>query len=94
MVIINRVTNKPLNIAGATEYYFIFDPPSEGGGFMREAAFSTNGSDGKLKYILEAGDIFVEGTWQVQAFVKDALGEWHADIETFEVGANLVVEVS
>jgi hypothetical protein len=93
MQILNRSTKKALNISTALVKKFIFSPPTHDT-FERTAVFVGTGTDGKLKYVIEDGDIDEEGEWQIQVLVQDALGQWHSDIEVFEVGANLVVEVS
>lgn len=55
-----------------------------------EAELSTDGTDGKLRYVTESADDLDEaGTWQRQGHVITPDGEWHTSIAKFTVGANL-----
>lgn len=97
MTILNRSTNKPVPLAATTVRIFIFHPPSDDPNFVKDAELVTPsganaGLDGKLKYVFQEGDITVEGEWQVQGLVQTLDGQWHTDIETFQVGENLEYE--
>jgi hypothetical protein len=97
MTIMNRATNKPLPLAGSDFMIFLFQPPGVGEDAMvKEAVMSTppTGADGKVKYTFIEGDINVAGQWQVQALVRGPDGQWHTDIETFEVGENIAAPSS
>ena len=90
LTIKNRNRNRPLNISGATVKQFKFQKPSDAT-FDVTALFVTDGSDGKLEYQWVEGDLDEEGTWNVQAYIEDAAGEWHSDIEEFDVGENITI---
>lgn len=53
------------------------------------ASFTTNGTDGKIKYTTVTGDLDVVGTWDVQAHVVITAGTFRSDIKKFEVHRNL-----
>lgn len=96
MTIMRRDTNKPLSLAGTETRLFLFQPPGEGAeSFVKTATISNGtGTDGKLKYIFEEGDIEVPGDWEVQALVLGPDGQWHTDITTFTVGENIATPSS
>jgi hypothetical protein len=50
-----------------------------------DASFATDGSDGVIEYITQAGDLDEEGTWRWQAKVELSSGTWKSEIQTFEV---------
>lgn len=53
------------------------------------AVFVTDGTDGKIKHVTLPGFFDVEGVWRMQSHVITPAGEWHSDIDTFEVLGNL-----
>lgn len=93
LTVVSKATNKALPLGGLLEMHMLFQKPS-GATFTKEAEMVTPplGTDGKLKYVIEDGDIDESGQWKVQGSVISDAGEWHTDIETFEVGENIVIE--
>lgn len=79
----------PVDISNATAIILYFvrgtNPP-----LMVEGAFSTDGTDGKIRYVIKEGDIHVPGLWQVQAHVITPAGGWWSGVGRFEVESNLV----
>ncbi len=51
--------------------------------------FFTDGTDGKLIYTSQAGDLDQDGEWQSQTFVDLDAGSWHSSINYFVVLPNL-----
>jgi len=77
-----------LDVSGATTKQIIFKKPS-GGRLEKDAAFSTDGTDGKIRCVSVSGDLSKAGFWQSQGYVVLPDGEWRTTIDTFEVHANL-----
>ncbi len=83
-----------VDISTATTKELLFKAPS-GTTLTKTAAFTTDGTDGKLEYTTtSATDLMMEGNWQIQAHIilgsaspKDA--EWHSDIGSFRCHPNL-----
>jgi len=64
----------------------------DGTAFAKDAAFVTDGTDGKIKYEVEDTTILDQaGTWDLQAFVHWETGDqWGTDLhEKFQVKENL-----
>ena len=78
----------PVNISSATAMTLEFGKP-DGTTISRAAVLDSDGTDGKLKYVTVAGDIYQVGRWQVQAAAT--LGGWigRSDIHQFLVAANV-----
>jgi hypothetical protein len=55
----------------------------------KDALFVTDGKDGQLVYTSIADDLNLAGIWHVQARVVLSSGEWHSNVEMFEVYGNL-----
>ena len=55
----------------------------------KTAVHSTNGTDGKMRYVTQAGDISTHGDWLVQGWVELPEGSWYTDISMFTVESNL-----
>ena len=53
------------------------------------AAFASDGTDGKIKYVTLLDDLDVVGQWKLQAYVEMGGGKWHSTIGYFNVIANL-----
>ena len=56
---------------------------------VKNAAFTSNGTDGKLQYTTIAGDLDCLGTVRVQAYVVLPTGSWSSDQVAFTVDGNL-----
>lgn len=78
----------PVDISTATTKEIIFKSPSAAA-VNKTATFFTNGSDGKIYYDLQSGDIDVEGTWKIQAYIVTPAGNWKSSTDTFVAQANL-----
>jgi hypothetical protein len=73
-----------INLATLLEMTFI-DP--NGAKFTKTAAFSTDGKDGRLKYVSMAADFMVPGKWGMQAHVVMPSADFHSSMDQFLVQA-------
>lgn len=79
-----------VNISSATVKKFKFERP-DGSTFEKTASFTTDGSDGKIKYTTEASVLNVVGVWRFQAYLELASGKWSSDIAEFTVFRNITI---
>lgn len=78
----------PDDVSTATAIVFIFEPPGKVT-FERAGSFVTDGTDGKVKYLLVSGDIGVGGLYRLQVKITTPAGTWHSTIKDFFVAENL-----
>lgn len=77
-----------VNISSATTKLFYLRKPS-GTIVSKTAVFTTDGTDGKMQYVLQSGDIDTVGRWEVEAYVVLSTGEWYSDNAEFLVKNSL-----
>lgn len=77
-----------VNLSSATLKQFILTKP-DATVVTKTAAFSSDGSDGKLRYTTIAGDLDAKGSWHLQVYVEMPTGKWKSDIQEFQVEPNL-----
>lgn len=69
-----------------------FRKPS-GAVLTKIAVLTSDGTDGKIQYVSEAGDLDESGgetnPWQIQGRVQLPSGHWSSTVGTFTVGKNL-----
>jgi hypothetical protein len=80
--------NTAVDISFSTSKHVIFKKPS-GNKVVKDATFVTNGTDGKLQYVVESGVFDEIGVWKVQASVYAPNGGWKSDVQSFKVEDNL-----
>lgn len=51
----------------------------------KTADFTTDGSDGKIEYIVIAGDLNRSGIWRIEAHIESPSGKWTTSPEDFQV---------
>jgi hypothetical protein len=56
---------------------------------VKDAAFITDGKDGKLRYTTLAGDLDQKGVWRLQIHLTFPTGQWHSNIQKFTVHENI-----
>ena len=78
-----------LATGGATLKNIIIARP-DGTTFTRAAVFTSDGADGKIYILSEAGDLTMSGTYYIQAYLELPAWQGHSDIGEFEVYDNLV----
>lgn len=96
---IRRNCDDIVDISSATTLQVLFMKPDRTT-FIRPAIFSTTddssivpGSDGKMRYVLNPGDIDIAGDWFIQAYIEINNGAWYTSVIHFIVFPN-VVEVT
>ena len=82
-----------VDLSTATVKELIFKDPA-GTSTTQTAAFTTDGTDGKIQYTTLTGDLDTAGLWYLQAHIvigtaSPINGEWRSDIGQFEVFDNL-----
>lgn len=79
-----------LDVTAAITKTLTFQPPRGAlTAFERAANFVTDGEDGQIYYVTQAGDLSAAGEWELQAYVELPSGAWHSDITRFDVVGNL-----
>ncbi len=51
------------------------------------ASFTTNGTDGKIQYVTQAGVMDQVGEWQIQGYVVITAGSFYSEVKRFCVEA-------
>lgn len=79
-----------VDISGATTKQFIFGkPPNYSIKNTRDAAYVTDGTDGKIKYTSQSGDLDEAGKWKMQGYVVKGASVLYTDIKYFQVYDNI-----
>ena len=76
------------DISDATVLKFYFRLPDDST-IVRNASFTTDGSDGVIQYITVDGDLSCEGTWTIQGYIETPSGIWRTNTANFKVYENL-----
>lgn len=77
-------TNTVVDISTATTKQITFRKP-DGTSVTKTASFSSGGTDGRIQYVLVAGDIDQSGRWVVRAYVVLPSGKWYSTTGEFFV---------
>ena len=77
-----------VDISTATTKKIVFKKPS-GTKLPYDTAFVSDGTDGKIKYNVVAGDLDEVGTYKLQSYVVISDGTFYTDITSFKVYRNL-----
>ena len=77
-----------LDLTTATTTQIILKPP-QGYPITKTATVPSPATDGKVRYVTEAGVLGVPGKWRAQAFVAVGGNEYYSTTIEFQVGANL-----
>ena len=78
----------PVPIQGAATREIILKPP-KAAKKVKAAAFTTDGSDGKIRYVTATGDLDEAGTWRMQAHIAGTGFDQKSQVIEFEVAYNL-----
>ncbi len=78
-----------IDISSASSMQIIFQKPDDGAFITKTAVFTSDGTDGKLRYVTVSNDLDEIGVWQWQAKIVITGGEWKTDILDFQVHENL-----
>lgn len=68
VVTITDETGAAVNVATATNLTIWLTKP-DGTVLTKTAVLDTDGTDGKIKYVTQSGDLNVKGTWKIQAAI-------------------------
>lgn len=74
--------------AGAGEKVIHFQKPDQTV-VTKDAVFTTDGTDGKIQYLAEAGFLDTPGQWKRQAKIVLGAGTWHTHVTCFTVHPSL-----
>lgn len=77
-----------IDLSSTTQKQLIFKKPS-GATLTKTAVFYTDGTDGKIQYTSQAGDLNELGEWQWQAYIVNPVGSWRSNIDKFRVYGNV-----
>ena len=78
----------PIDISGATVQRFLILRP-DGQLLTRTTSFTSDGTDGKIRYSTVAEDLTVKDTYYIQAYLELPTWQGHSEIKEFEVFAPL-----
>ena len=79
---------EPVDVSASSSIEIVYKK-ANGSTLVAAGAFLTDGTDGKVYYDTEAGDIDSVGYWKVQGKVTFPTGLFYSDIHKFQVYANL-----
>lgn len=84
-------TNKAVfDISSATTLELRFKKPDPNAAIVvKTASLSTDGTDGKMRYVTIADDLDMAGDWKLQGYVSTAIWTGFSSIGQFEVQPNL-----
>lgn len=77
-----------VDVSGATTKQLFFKKPDDTV-LTKTAAFTTDGSDGKIQYASIAADLDIAGWWNWQGKLILPGGTWRTDVHRFQVHVNL-----
>lgn len=77
-----------VDLSDSTDLLLVLKKP-DGTTLERELEFTTDGTDGKVEYVLESGDMDAAGAWSGQVKVTFTEGQWWSNIVKFTVRQNL-----
>ena len=78
----------PADISDATLLEMVLRKPDKTT-VTKTGALSTDGTDGLMRYVVEADVLDDDGTWQMQGRVTTPSGVWSTSISSFAVYPNL-----
>jgi hypothetical protein len=76
-----------LDVSGDTVKIILGKP--DGSSLERVASFVTDGTDGLVQYVTQAGEIDMQGTWSLQVQVSNLTGSWKSSVGNFKVYSNI-----
>ncbi len=78
-----------VDISGATTKNIKLKKPVSSTVLTKAAAFTTDGTDGKIQYTSIAGDLDEIGVYNVQAYIILPSGTWSSSVEEMSVFDNV-----
>jgi hypothetical protein len=87
VVTITDETGAAVNVAAATNIKVYLTKP-DGTVLTKTGVLDDDGTDGKIKYVTQAGDLSVKGAWKIQAAVTLGSASWSTRQAAFQVHAS------
>jgi hypothetical protein len=78
-----------VDVSSATVTKTITFVAPDGTSTVQSATFTTDGTDGKIQYVTQAGDMDQVGQWKLQGIVVITAGTFKSEIKLFCVEANV-----
>ena len=88
VTLIDGETELPIDVSAATLVQYVFSRP-DNSTFIKTGGFDSNGSDGKVVYLLANGDLNMVGRWSYQVYVTFTGELLHSAVGKFKVLNNL-----
>ena len=88
LIITIKESGSAVDISSATSLQIVIKSPDTTTS-TKNASLYTDGTDGKITYILTSGDVSVSGRYKIQAIVQIDGGTYYSSIYTFKVHCNL-----
>lgn len=79
-----REGSSPVDISGYTVLKISLEKPDETM-IIRDAILKTDGTDGKMRITIQAGDLDLDGQWKIEGFVGNGTDGWSTDFITVDV---------
>src|SRR5262245_28903947 len=73
-----------IDLSGATVKQLRLQKP-DGTVDTKTALFSTDGTDGKVRYVMQADDLDQAGDWRLQVYIETPAGKWSSEAGVFSV---------
>ena len=89
VVTIKDENGSVVDVSGATTTKINFKAPNVASVLGKTASLYTDGTDGKIKYVSQSGDLYCAGMWLLQGFITTPSGSWSSDIVSFKIFPNL-----
>jgi hypothetical protein len=93
LTLIDDDIGTPLNLSSAYLLEIHLKPPNRDT-LRRTAKLTNDGTDGKIEYTTVQGDLYIDGTWKLQGYVRGGGYVNRTEIFTFDVGENLAASYS
>lgn len=78
----------PVDVSTATTKKIILRKP-DGSAMIDDVAFTSTGSDGKVRWWVSSGELDQVGDWQFQLYLVLSVNTYHSDIHNVFVHPNL-----
>lgn len=78
-----------VDISSATSIKLFLSPPDNSPASEVYAEFFTDGTDGQIYYIIQDGDLYTIGTWEIQVYIYFNGSLFHTSIEKIKVLRNI-----
>jgi hypothetical protein len=87
-VLVLDEAKKPVDVSAAVRLEYTLVSPARRR-FVRTAVLFTDGRDGMIQYVTQAGDLDVPGTWKLQVRVEVGTWSGSSNVVVFPVVGNI-----